>query len=400
MRLIVTPLSLVANLVFISVGFSAEKHKDFHKVDQTEEPPAHINGSAPEIERIHARAPLWAHGSSNAAPMVTTSPTGCTPAQIRHAYGFDKITNNGAGQTIAIIDAYGSPTLANDLKIFSTTFGLQQATLAVYYPQGKPASNSGWALETTLDAEWAHAIAPGARIVVVVAKSASISNLLGAVDYAVKTLGVKQVSMSWGAAEFSSETRYDSHFNKAGVSFFASSGDSGAGVIWPAASPYVVGVGGTTLQLDSAGNVVTETGWSGSGGGVSAYYTKPVWQSNFSASAGRAVPDVSYDADPATGFPVYISNYNNTTGWIQVGGTSAGAPQWAAQQALINAARSTSMSNADSHIYSTATSTYTDYFDIISGTNGAYLCGPSYDLVTGLGSPNAPALVPALSAAK
>ncbi|WP_395735132.1 peptidase S8 and S53 subtilisin kexin sedolisin [Prosthecobacter sp.] len=390
----------LASLAASTAGFSAENRKDFHKVDQDEGPPGRVSSSAPEIERIHARAPLWARGATHAAPMATTSPTGYTPAQIRHAYGFDKITGNGAGQTIAIVDAYGSPSLANDLKVFSTTFGLQQATLAVYYPQGRPAANSGWALETTLDVQWAHAIAPGARIVVVVAKSASISNLLGAVDYAVKTLGAKQVSMSWGAAEFSSETKYDSHFNKTGVSFFASSGDSGAGVIWPAASPYVVAVGGTTLQLDSTGTALTETGWSGSGGGISAYCKKPAWQSGFSAAAGRAVPDVSYDADPYTGFPVYISNYNGTTGWIQVGGTSAGAPQWAAQQALINAARTTTMTGAGSQLYATATSAYTDFFDILSGSNGAYFCSPSYDLVTGLGSPNAPALVPAMSATK
>jgi len=399
MRTTIRSVLFVTTLAVSTAGFSFENHKEFHQVDQNEGPPERVSGSAPEIERIHARAPLWAHGASGAAPRVTAGPTGYSPAQIRHAYGFDKITANGAGQTIAIIDAYGSASLANDLKVFSTTFGLPQATLAVYYPQGKPSANSGWALETTLDAQWAHAVAPGARIVVVVAKTASISNLLGAVDYAVKTLGVKQVSMSWGAPEFSSETNYDTHFNKAGVSFFASSGDSGAGVIWPSASPYVVAVGGTTLQLDSSGIALTETGWSGSGGGLSAYYKQPVWQANFTGSANRSVPDVSYDADPATGFPVYISNYNSTTGWIQVGGTSAGAPQWAAQQALINASRSTSMSSTDSHLYSTAISAYADFFDIISGTNGANYCNPGYDRVTGLGSPNAPALVPAMVAA-
>jgi len=207
--------------------------------------------------------------------------------------------------------------------------------LSIVYPQGKPTSNSGWALETSLDAEWAHVVAPAAKIVVVVAKSSSLSDLLTAVDYAVKTVGAKQVSMSWGSAEFSSETSYDSHFNKSGVTFFASSGDRGAGVMWPAASPYVVGVGGTTLQLDSSGNVISETGWSGSGGGVSAYEAKPAFQNVWQKAGKRSVPDVSYNADPYTGFPVYITNYGGSTGWITVGGTSAGAPQWAAQQALV-----------------------------------------------------------------
>lgn len=170
-------------------------------------------------------------------------------------------------------------------------------------------------------------------------------------------------------------------------------------MIWPAASPYVVAVGGTTLKLDSTGAALSETGWAGSGGGVSAYYKQPAWQTSWTSSTGRSVPDVSYDADPATGFPVYISNYNSTTGWIQVGGTSAGAPQWAAQQALINAARTSTMSSTDSHIYSVATKAYADFFDILTGSNGAYSCSTGYDKVTGLGSPNAPALVPAMSAA-
>ena len=393
-------LILIASFAVTPSELRAQGQSDIHRVDQDEGPPERVNANAPEIESIHARAPLWARGKAGVAPLLATSPSGYKPAQVRHAYGFDKITGNGAGQTIAIIDAYGSPSLANDLQVFCTTFGLPQATLAVYYPQGKPSANSGWALETSLDVQWAHAIAPGARIVVVVAKSASISNLLGAVDYAVKNLGAKQVSMSWGAAEFSSETKYDTYFNKTGVTFFASSGDSGAGVIWPAASPYVVAVGGTTLQLDSSGNAITETGWSGSGGGASVYYTQPAFQKGFSTAVSRTVPDVSYDADPYTGFPVYITNYNGSTGWITVGGTSAGAPQWAAQQALVNSVRSTSLSNANTALYTIATTAYTDFFDIISGNNGGFSCNVGYDLVTGLGSPNAPLLVPALSATK
>ena len=350
-----------------------------------------------ETDRIAARPPLWTIGSVRANPLWATSPTGYSPAQIRHAYGFDKITGTGAGQTIAIVDAYGSPSLASDLNAFCNTFGLPQATLNVYYPQGTPPANSGWALETSLDVQWAHAIAPGAKIAVVVAKSASLSDLLGAVDYAVKNLGAKQVSMSWGAPEFSSETRYDSHFNKTGVAFFASSGDNGAGVLWPAVSPYVVGVGGTTLQIDSAGTVISETAWSGSGGGVSVYENKPSYQTGWQTTAARTVPDVSYNADPYTGFPVYITNYNGSTGWITVGGTSAGAPQWAAQQALVNSARMSSLSNVVAALYSVATTAYAaDYFDITSGSNGGFSAGTGYDFVTGLGSTDSANLIPAL----
>lgn len=358
-------------------------------------------------------APLWAQGQSTAPhgapadiearpplhlrPFVTSSPVGYSVAQMRHAYGFDQVSGTGTGQTIAIVDAYGSATIQNDLNTFCVAYGLPTTTVRVYYPQGKPRrSDSGWALETSLDVEWAHAIAPGATIILVVAKSATIGNLLNAVDYAVG-LGAKQVSMSWGAGEFSSEASYDSHFNRAGVTFFASSGDSGAGVEWPAASPYVVSVGGTALVLDAAGNVTAETAWSGSGGGVSAYEPRPAYQNSWSTAAGRSVPDVSYNADPSTGVPVYISNYNGQSGWITVGGTSAGAPQWAALSALVNAARAQSLSSAGTALYAAGTGNYTgNYRDITVGSNGAFTATPLYDFVTGLGSPLSSSLVPVL----
>src|SRR5437867_708080 len=174
-----------------------------------------------------ARPPL------HARPFLAASPYGYSPAVVRHAYGVDQIAANGAGQIIAIVDAYGSATIQNDLNVFCDTYGLPRTTVQILYPQGKSRRfNSGWTLETSLDVEWAHAIAPGATILLVVAKSASLSDLLGAVDAAVQA-GAKQISMSWGGSEVSSEASYDSPFNRAGVTFTASSGDSGAGVEWP-----------------------------------------------------------------------------------------------------------------------------------------------------------------------
>src|SRR5581483_586607 len=202
-------------------------------------------------------------------PFASGGPTGYTPQQLRHAYGFDQVGATGAGQIIAIVDAYGSPTIQSDLNTFCAAFGIPSTTVQVYNPQGTPGTNSGWAGETSLDVEWAHAIAPDATIAVVASKSASTSDLLVAVDFAVH-LGAKQVSMSWGGSEFSTESSTDFHFNVPGVAFFASAGDSGAGVEYPAASPFVVGVGGTTLHLDSSNNISSETVWSGSGGGASA----------------------------------------------------------------------------------------------------------------------------------
>ncbi|HTQ30636.1 MAG TPA: chitobiase/beta-hexosaminidase C-terminal domain-containing protein [Opitutaceae bacterium] len=325
-------------------------------------------------------------------PFASSGPTGYTPQQLRHAYGFDQLGATGSGQIIAIVDAYGSPTIQSDLDTFCAAFGIASTTVLVYNPQGQPPVNSGWGSETSLDVEWAHAIAPYATIVVVDAKSSSTSDLLGAVDFAV-SLGAKQVSMSWGGSEFSTESSSDYHFNVPGVAFFASSGDNGAGVEYPAASPYVVGVGGTTLHLTSSNTISSETAWSGSGGGTSAYESIPGFQSGWLSSSKRGVPDVAYDADPATGVPVYQTG----AGWQQFGGTSMSAPQWAALCALANSLRSSSISSAPSAIYSLANANYTGYFrDITSGSNG-HSAGSRYDLVTGLGSPLGAQLILALS---
>jgi subtilase family serine protease len=343
----------------------------------------------------------WAgHPPIHIRRFATTSPTGYRPDQIRHAYGFDRLssTSTGAGQTIAIVDAYDHPTIQNDLNTFSRQFGLPPASFQKVYAQNaKPRVDGGWALEIALDVEWAHAIAPGANILLVEAKSNRFSDLLGAVDVAVR-MGAKQVSMSWGGSEFSGETSYDSYFNRSGVTFTASSGDDGAGVLWPAVSSYVTSVGGTSLYLDSSDNRMTETAWSGSGGGVSSYVNKPAYQNGWQSLGKRTVPDVSYNADPNTGFPVYSSvAYQGTSGWFQVGGTSAGAPQWAALVALANANRSSSL-NTTLYSLGSQTNFPSSYFiDIMDGTNGGYSAIQGYDNVTGIGSPLAAQLVPALS---
>jgi uncharacterized repeat protein (TIGR03803 family) len=336
------------------------------------------------------------HRATN--PSDSSSPTGngYTPQQLRHAYGFDQLGTTGQGQIIAIVDAYGSPTMQADLNTFCTAFGLPSTTVQVYYPQGQPSVDSGWALETSLDVEWAHAIAPGATIVLVAAQSSSGNDLYAAVDYAV-SLGATQVSMSWGGSEYTTEGTSDFHFNVPGVTFIASSGDYGGILEYPACTPSVVGVGGTTLKLDSSGNYISESAWSGGGGGPSVFETVDSYQIGWWNGATRAVPDVSYDADPNTGVPVYLTG----NGWIQVGGTSMGAPQWAAFFALANSLSSQPISSAPAILYSLATSptspNYATYFhDITSGSNG-HPAGPGYDLATGLGTPIANQLVLALA---
>lgn len=355
-------------------------------------PPPAPGGEREATPPIHAREGATA-----------TYKNGYSPSQIRHAYGFDQLTATGSGQKIAIVDAYGSPSIQKDLAVFSQQFALPAANLTIAYPTGKPKkTDAGWALETSLDVEWAHAIAPEASILLAVAKTNSFTDLMAAVDYAVSH-GATAISMSWGAREFSGEGTYDSHFQgKNGVVFTASSGDNGAGVSYPAASPGVVSVGGTTLKLDGSNNWTSETAWSGSGGGVSAFEGSASYQSGFT-SGNRGVPDVSLVADPATGVAVYHSTrYFGSVGWFVVGGTSAGSPMWAALVAVANQGRTSPLTGGHSALYALAGSvTYgADYRDIQSGTNGS--CGANctavsgYDLVTGLGSPLANNLIPGL----
>ncbi len=247
-------------------------------------------------------------------------------------------------------------------------------------------------------------IAPGARIVVSVAKSDNLGDLLGAVDAAVAARA-SVVSMSWGTSELTAGVMsYDWHFQVPDVTFIAAVGDSGEAVNWPAASPYVVAVGGTILRLDAIGNrKAAETAWSGSGGGISTIYGLPSFQVGWFKSgwptSGRGVPDVSYVA-AGVGI-VYGSSF------FSVGGTSVGAPQWAALIALGNQWNNTSLGGANALIYSLAKSGVNPpwtvnsacFYDITSGSNGKDKddqAGTGYDLVTGLGSPVATGLVPNL----
>jgi subtilase family serine protease len=361
----------------------------------------------------------YAFPFSRAVSPASTTVVGLIPSQIRHFYGFDSLSCEssntcGSGQTIGIVDAFFDPNIENDLNTFDTQFGLPTCTTSngcftVATPQGIQHTDRGWALEVSLDVEWAHAIAPGAKILLVESATNSFANLFGAVDYA--SARANQVSMSWGGSEFSSEASNDFHFQVTGVTFFASSGDSGHGIIYPSASPFVVSVGGTTLNLDRFGNFVSETAWSGSGGGISAFEKEPAYQTNFpipSTGGFRGNPDVSYDADPSSGVAVFDSlGDQGFKDWIQVGGTSVGSPNWAALNAIANAGRTSPLSSTSTttptnaaiyHIASTAYST--NFRDITSGTNGSCgtLCTAStgYDFVTGLGSPLANALVPSL----
>jgi subtilase family serine protease len=368
-----------------------------------------------ELRDLLSAAPIASLGETFAQPLLTTLPVdssaarvaGYSPTQLRQAYGFNQVALNGAGQTIAIVDAYDDPNIAGDLAVFDAHFNLPAPPSFVKVGQTGsittlPTGNAGWGQEISLDVEWAHAIAPGASILLVEANSPSNKNLLAAVDYARSQPGVVAVSMSFGGAEFSTETQSDSIFTTpaghTGVAFVAASGDNGAGASWPAISPNVLGVGGTTLKLNSSNNRTTETAWSGSGGGVSSYEPEPSYQSGIQNYGQRTMPDVSYDADPSTGVAVYDSfAHRRQVGWQVFGGTSIAAPQWSALIAIADQGKgaSGSLANLPAAVYSLPSS---DLYDITSGSNGAYSAKPGYDLVTGLGSPNANVLIPDLIA--
>ena len=321
-------------------------------------------------------------------PNASTSPTGLSPATVKSAYGFTTSATAGGGTTIAIVDAYDDPTAEKDLNVFSSQFGLPACTTAngcfkkVNQTGGTryPRADGGWALEISLDIQWAHAIAPGAKILLVEAGSPSFTNLLAAEDYGKAHAGY--VSNSWGASEFSGESSYDSHFSQSGVSFFVSAGDAGLPAEYPSSSPNVISVGGTRLNLAGDGSFVSETGWSSSGGGCSAFETAPAAQSGFgqyaavSCAGRRATPDLSLDADPASGVSVYDSTRTSgQSGWFAVGGTSASAPMVAARTAVAG-------------IQLTPAALYGNqitFRDIDSGNNGA-ACLVGFDLCTGRGS--------------
>jgi len=343
--------------------------------------------------------------------------TAFSPAKIRHAYGFDTVRNQGTEEVIGIVDAYDDPNVESDLAVFDRQFALPACTSAngclrkVYERGSRPAANEIWAVEIALDVEWAHAIAPQATILLVECSSNSMSDLLNGVDVAVRN-GASVVSMSWTTGEFSGEAELDNHFAENGVTFLAASGDSGTGVAYPAASSDVVGVGGTTLTTSANGTYAGEKAWSGSGRGLSAREREPMYQAQFGipddGRGYRGVPDVSYNSDPGTGYAVYDTvGINGYAGWFQVGGTSAATPQWAALVAIANSmragARKANLNATDTPLYSLAKSNSNgNYHPVTQGSNGecGAICtaGAGYDFVTGLGTPQAPAIIAALVA--
>jgi hypothetical protein len=380
-----------------------------------------ITTSAPDPTQITAQPNL------QVLPLVSPGPSGLSPQQIAGAYGVNqikfsggKVVGNGAGQTIAIVTAYNDPNIGSDLAAFDSQFGLASPPSLTVKNLGGTATDAGWALETSLDVEWAHALAPAAKILLVEAVSSSLADLFSAVSYASNQAGVSVVSMSWGTNEFWGQWSYDRLFTTpaghAGVTYVAASGDSGAwnGPMYPSVSPNVLAVGGTSLTLSGGSSYGSESGWSGSTGGFSGYdsywwfyETAPSYQVAAQQAVGlnygvRTTPDVSFNADPISGVAVYDSvSYAGQSGWFQLGGTSAAAPAWAGLIAIANQGLATggkgplSGTQAQTDLYALPSS---DFHVITTGANG-YAATPGYDLVTGLGSPKANLVIAGLLSA-
>ena len=320
-----------------------------------------------------------------------TAPSGYGPASLQSAYKLLSATA-GSGRTVAIVDAYDDPHAEADLGTYRAQYGLPACTTAngcfrkvaqdgsTRYPRPDP----GWSEEMSLDLDMVSAACPACHILLVEADDNTIKNLGAAVDEAV-ALGAKYVSNSYAASEDPAETGWDSYYDHPGVAITAASGDNGYGTSYPAASPDVTAVGGTSLVTDPAApRGWAESAWSGAGSGCSTVERKPAWQVD-TGCANRTVADVSAVADPNTGVAVYDTS-NGNGGWNEVGGTSASSPMLAAMFALAGSPGNTPADDIYTHA--------SDFFDVTSGNDGscspAYLCTAEtgYDGPTGIGTPD------------
>jgi hypothetical protein len=352
--------------------------------------------------------------AQNVRPDAIPSGNGYGPSQFQAAYGLTAASAaDGAGETVAVVDAYNDPSAASDLAAYRSAAGLPALTsgqFTVYNQNGAtsplpatPPTSDDWTLEESLDVDMVSAICPLCKIDLVEATNDSGNGLYVAEKSAATTLGAKYVSNSWGGSETSSDTSDDStYFGQPGVVYTASAGDNsyGAGVIYPATSPNVVSVGGTSLKTSSNARGWTESVWytnsdEGTGSGCSAYEPQPSWQTAVSiippVCSKRVDNDVAADADPATGAAVYDTS-NGNGGWNEVGGTSQSSPMIAAVFALAGNNGNGGNNAADS-IY-----THTgNLYEVTASSNGTcsktVLCtatgaANTYNGPTGWGTPD------------
>ena len=330
--------------------------------------------------------------SANGRSISPRAISGKTPTDIRSAYKLSGL--NSGGRTVAIVDAYGYPNAERDLGVYRSQFGLSSCTrangcLTIESQSGSttslPTTNVGWDQEQALDLDAVSAACPDCKILLVQAKTASNANLGTAVNTAAKKAGVVAISNSYGGGD-SADSTYGTYYNHPGIAVTASTGDNGyQGASYPASSHYVTAVGGTSLNAASNTRGWTETAWSGSGSGCTTLNTAPAGQSSaVTHCSGRAMADVSADADPNTGLAVYAPTSASSSSWAQYGGTSLSSPIVASVYALSG--------NTAGYANTIPYANTSGLFDVTSGSNGScsYFCTAKsgWDGPTGLGTPN------------
>ena len=391
----------------------------------------------PALGSGSTRVEVGRAGSKSFPCQAVNAPVRCySPAQLESAYGWDAIDHRGEGQTVVLVDAFQSPTLLADLDLEDSTFGLRTVSLTVVAPQGLTAFDQAnmdmieWSAEISLDVETVHAYAPGARIVLDLARSDSAADLLAATRYAIEDDLGGVVEMSYWQNESCLPASFlaQEHglFQRAvrlGISLIAPSGDFGSaqvscsgqtlvrGVATPADDPDVTGVGGSNLFLSKMGAWTGEVAWSDgsgeSGGGVSKRYPAPSYQQPLDAP-GRLVPDVSYDAGVDGGVIIVWGSSGEGPGmFFDLGGTSAGTAAWAAVAAVADQRAGARIGLLNPRLYQLGESKkYASYFyditigDNIEGGLGGYATMTGFDLVTGWGTPKMAGLTPALAQVK
>jgi subtilase family serine protease len=363
-------------------------------------------------------------------------PQGYQPSEVRTAYGLNAVYGAGlygAGQTIVIVDAFGSSTIAQDAEVFSKTYGLPHITPANFQIVKAPGiSNNphgvaiGWDVETTLDVEWSHAIAPGANIALVLA--IDNNSLDEAINYAVVHHLGNVISNSWGSPEalgnparFNRDTRILEMAAAQGIDVNFSTGDSGdfstdlgfTTVSFPASSPFATAVGGTSLALNSDNSILFQTGWGtnmtriaesvsfgsppvvpplkgffgGSGGGASGVFPRPSFQSSLSVSGNtRVLPDISWLADPFTGVEIMMTVSGQLT-VSTIGGTSLACPMFSALMAIASEKAGHGLGQAAQLVYSLPAGAITDVQAVSSPTNVTGVIDGTFTSADALASP-------------